>query len=351
MADRDGAAAGGGAPSQAKKPATAAGVDNTARRTWDLDEYRERAAEKEAAAAAAVAVGTKAGAEAAAGAAAELRRQKRVERDPLHQGLIAARSDLRARDRELDLEARLGMTQMVVAGAAAAQQAGYFCSVCDCTLRDSQTYLSHINGKYHNRALGMSMRAERSTAEQVRRRLREAGEAQRAGGGGDKRQKAGVGGGGEAAAAPSRPSMGPGGALLLMAPAEAAAARRAAEGPVPLRDGIARADGSEEGDGDDGGGDEDEDDEDDGRIAPGAEPYVPDGFDRRVLEAQEREEREREARKRAKADKRRGQAQEAAAGGGGVDGGGDGADGGLGLDPEMAAMMGFGGFGGGVKGR
>lgn len=46
-------------------------------------------------------------------------------------------------------------------------QAGYYCSVCDCILRDSHSYLDHINGKYHNRALGMSMRVERSTAEQV----------------------------------------------------------------------------------------------------------------------------------------------------------------------------------------
>lgn len=47
-------------------------------------------------------------------------------------------------------------------------QAGYYCSVCECILRDSQSYLDHINGKYHNRALGMSMRVERSTAEDVR---------------------------------------------------------------------------------------------------------------------------------------------------------------------------------------
>lgn len=46
-------------------------------------------------------------------------------------------------------------------------QAGYYCSVCDCILRDSQSYLDHINGKWHNRALGMSMRVERSNAEQV----------------------------------------------------------------------------------------------------------------------------------------------------------------------------------------
>lgn len=53
------------------------------------------------------------------------------------------------------------------------QQAGYFCSVCDCVLRDSQSYLDHINGKWHNRALGMSMRVERSTVEQVKNKFEE----------------------------------------------------------------------------------------------------------------------------------------------------------------------------------
>lgn len=48
------------------------------------------------------------------------------------------------------------------------QQAGYYCGVCDCVLRDSQSYLDHINGKYHNRALGMNMVVERSTVDQVR---------------------------------------------------------------------------------------------------------------------------------------------------------------------------------------
>lgn len=51
------------------------------------------------------------------------------------------------------------------------QQAGYYCNVCDCILRDSQSYLDHINGKYHNRALGMSMTVEKSTADDVRKKF------------------------------------------------------------------------------------------------------------------------------------------------------------------------------------
>ena len=43
--------------------------------------------------------------------------------------------------------------------------------MCDCILRDSQSYLDHINGKYHNRALGMSMTVEKSTADDVRKKF------------------------------------------------------------------------------------------------------------------------------------------------------------------------------------
>ena len=43
--------------------------------------------------------------------------------------------------------------------------------MCECHLRDSANYLLHINGKKHNRMLGMSMRAERATLGEVRERL------------------------------------------------------------------------------------------------------------------------------------------------------------------------------------
>lgn len=48
---------------------------------------------------------------------------------------------------------------------------GWHCKVCDCFLKDSLTYLDHINGRKHQRNLGYSMRVERSTKDQVASRL------------------------------------------------------------------------------------------------------------------------------------------------------------------------------------
>ena len=86
---------------------------------------------------------------------------------------IVQRAPLQRRTEDLQLAKFVGSRQVVTgAQALAGQMAGaYYCNVCECPLRDSANYLLHINGRKHNRMLGMSMRAERSTVAEVRARL------------------------------------------------------------------------------------------------------------------------------------------------------------------------------------
>ncbi|XP_059652324.1 uncharacterized protein LOC132299610 isoform X2 [Cornus florida] len=121
------------------------GVDNTFRRKFDREEYLERARERE---------------------------QKETEgRKSKSKGPPVQRKPLKHRDYEVNLQSRLGKTQVVTPIAPLSQQAGYFCSVCECVVKDSANYLDHINGKKHQRALGMSMRVERSSLQQVQERF------------------------------------------------------------------------------------------------------------------------------------------------------------------------------------
>lgn len=124
----------------------AAGVDNTFRRKFDREEYLERARERE---------------------------QKELESKSKSKskGPPVQRKPLKHRDYEVDLDSRLGKTQVVTPIAPLSQQAGYYCSVCECVVKDSANYLDHINGKKHQRALGMSMRVERASLEQVQQRF------------------------------------------------------------------------------------------------------------------------------------------------------------------------------------
>ncbi|KAA8536767.1 hypothetical protein F0562_029245 [Nyssa sinensis] len=121
----------------------AVAVDNTFRRKFDREEeFLERARERE---------------------------QKETEArfKSKSKGPPVQRKPLKHRDFEVDLESRLGKTQVVTPIAPLSPQAGYYCSVCECVVKDSANYLDHINGKKHQRALGMSMLVEWVSLQQI----------------------------------------------------------------------------------------------------------------------------------------------------------------------------------------
>ena len=131
-----------------------AGVDNTQRRKWDKEEYAAKAAERE-----------RAEEERERGASGRPRPPAGaiVERKALSVGAIIQR------DYKKELEARVGTKSIV--NLDTGEGLGFKCKETGVILRDSASYLDHINGKKQQRALGLSMRVERSTVDQVKARL------------------------------------------------------------------------------------------------------------------------------------------------------------------------------------
>lgn len=54
------------------------------------------------------------------------------------------RAYLKARQEKIDLESKAGKTQVVTNPE---DGAGWWCDVCKCLLKDSVSYMDHINGK------------------------------------------------------------------------------------------------------------------------------------------------------------------------------------------------------------
>jgi U4/U6.U5 tri-snRNP component SNU23 len=82
------------------------------------------------------------------------------------------RAFLSARSDKVDLDSKVGKTEVVKPAAASGPGgAGFYCETCECLLKDSASYLSHINGKKHQRALGFSMRVERADVNRVRDKM------------------------------------------------------------------------------------------------------------------------------------------------------------------------------------
>ena len=97
------------------------------------------------------------------------------------------------RDYRRDILARVGTKTLVKLDDAAKGAGGFKCEESGVTLRDSLSYLDHINGKKQMKALGMSMNVEQSTIGQVKDRFA-ALKAKKAA---EKKAAEGGGGGGE----------------------------------------------------------------------------------------------------------------------------------------------------------
>jgi len=116
------------------------------RRKWDVDEYEKAAKAREDA-------------------------EKALSRDKPRDEEKVKRDLLRARDYKVDLDSKLGKSVVITKNTPQSATGGYYCNVCDCVVKDSINFLDHVNGKKHQRNLGMSMKVERSSLDQVKARF------------------------------------------------------------------------------------------------------------------------------------------------------------------------------------
>uniref|UniRef100_A0A7S3L3E1 U1-type domain-containing protein n=1 Tax=Amphora coffeiformis TaxID=265554 RepID=A0A7S3L3E1_9STRA len=158
-------------------------VANVSRRTWDTETYEKRAQARQEALDHGETRTTATGDDDAAAAVAAA--ADKQEFKPALAGAAGPegsdRAYLKARSTGVmqDLEAQVGQSTFVdtpggpvsKSDGVTATGVGWHCKVCDCFLKDSHTYLDHINGRKHQRKLGYSMHVQRSTKDDLKSKL------------------------------------------------------------------------------------------------------------------------------------------------------------------------------------
>ncbi|KAI0198908.1 hypothetical protein F4808DRAFT_434225 [Astrocystis sublimbata] len=134
--------------------------DTNFRRTYDLDEYAEKARVRES----------------AERDEAKARYEAKLAGKKYYKPLTGEETHTVARRNMLDLEANVGKTVLVPAGAGVGKRgrgAGFYCDACDLTFKDNVQWVEHINSMQHLRAIGETGEVKKASAEDVRRRIDE----------------------------------------------------------------------------------------------------------------------------------------------------------------------------------
>ncbi|XP_064080724.1 zinc finger matrin-type protein 2-like, partial [Macrobrachium nipponense] len=101
------------------------------RRKWDRDEYESLAQQR-------------------------LRVERDVAQAQNQKAVPVKREFLKQRDYKVDIDSKLGKSQVITKTTPASQSGGYYCNVCDCVVKDSINFLDHINGKKREYCLQIS---------------------------------------------------------------------------------------------------------------------------------------------------------------------------------------------------
>ena len=139
---------------------TTGGGDTAFRKTWDREEYAEKAAAREA----------KIKEEGKARYEAAIAGKKYIRRASTPPDA----KDTEARKARLDVSAQIGKTMLVPAGSAIGKRgkgAGFYCDACDLTFKDNLQFVEHLNSKQHLVATGQTGEVKRATLEDVKERL------------------------------------------------------------------------------------------------------------------------------------------------------------------------------------
>ena len=114
------------------------------RRTWDKDAYEQLAKERFDRGDDEEAPLSSSSSTAKRSSKEEFSAASRSEAGPMG----SSRAFIKARQSTIDLEGKVGKTELIApTDAVQARGAGFWCEVCSCLLKDSSSYLDHINGR------------------------------------------------------------------------------------------------------------------------------------------------------------------------------------------------------------